>query len=171
MNLPFKNIILGIDPGTSITGYGIIGVYENSFKPIDYGCIRPPAKLSLSQRYKIIYESVATLIENFSPDVLAVEAQFVDKNPQTAIKLGMAKGSAVLAAAMRDIPVFEYPPSRAKQAVAGIGKASKIQVQKMVAQILSLTRLPEPFDAADALALALCHAFMLSRGGHFKYAF
>jgi crossover junction endodeoxyribonuclease RuvC len=150
--------ILGIDPGTLLTGYGIVGVDENRhFTVIDYGCIRPPAHQTLSSRYRIIFKAIETLIERYAPEAVAVETQYIHKNPQSGIKLGMARGVAVLAAALREIPVFEYAPSRAKQAVVGNGRASKIQVQSMVQLLLSLPKLPEPEDAADALALAICH--------------
>ena len=147
-------IILGIDPGTRITGYGVI----KDLQPLDYGCIRPPADLPLPERYKIIFDGVEQLIEKFKPEAIAVESQFVLKNAQSAIKLGMAKGMVILAAARHGIEVFEYAPKKAKQAVVGNGAASKAQVQRMIAALMRLPNLPEPEDAADALALAICHA-------------
>lgn len=149
--------ILGIDPGTRITGYGVIEQLDRKISTLDYGCIRPPPKLTLSERYLILFESIEALIDKYRPDALSVESQFVLKNPQSAIKLGMAKGMAILAAAKRSIEIFEYPPKRAKLAITGMGQASKWQVQKMIQSLLSLPSLPEPEDAADALALALCH--------------
>ncbi len=151
-------IILGIDPGTQITGYGFIRKEPSHILALDYGCIRPPHALPLAERYRIIYESLVIIIDQHKPDIMAVESQFVLKNPQTAIKLGMAKGMAILAAAQRGIPVFEYAPTRAKMAVVGNGHASKWQVQKMIQILLHLPTPPEPEDAADALALAICHA-------------
>lgn len=150
-----KEIILGIDPGTRITGYGIIST-EKNLVPIDYGCIRPPPNLPLAERYKIIFESVETLIEKHAPTAIAVESQFVLKNAQSAIKLGMAKGMVLLAAARKNIPVYEFAPKKAKMAVVGFGGASKLQVQKMIQSLLYLPVMPEPEDAADALALAIC---------------
>jgi crossover junction endodeoxyribonuclease RuvC len=150
-------IVLGIDPGTRITGYGLICKKGSVLQPIDYGCIRPPPNLPLSERYRILFESIETLIDRHHPDVLSVESQFVLKNAQSAIKLGMAKGMAILAAARRSIPIFEYAPSKAKLAVTGTGQASKWQVQKMIQSLLRLPTAPEPEDAADALALAICH--------------
>lgn len=150
-----KEIILGIDPGTRITGYGIIST-EGTIIPIDYGCIRPPLHLPLAQRYKIIFESIETLIEKHAPTQIAVESQFVLKNAQSAIKLGMAKGMVLLAAARKNIPVYEFAPKKAKLAVVGFGGASKLQVQKMIQSLLRLPVMPEPEDAADALALAIC---------------
>ena len=151
-------IILGIDPGTRITGYGIIQKRGAQITALDYGCIRPPTNLSLNQRLAIIFEGLELLLEQHRPEVVAVELQFVLKNVQSAIKLGMAKAMALLAASRRGIPVYEYAPTRAKQAVVGKGQASKWQVQRMIQSILQLPSLPEPEDAADALALALCHA-------------
>ena len=151
-------IILGIDPGTQITGYGFIKKEPSRVFAIDYGCIRPPHALPLAERYRIIFESLAIIIDRHKPEAIAVESQFVLKNPQSAIKLGMAKGMCILAAAQRGIPVYEYAPTRAKMAVVGKGHASKWQVQKMIQVILHLPAPPEPEDAADALALAICHA-------------
>ncbi len=151
-------IILGIDPGTQITGYGVIQADSPRIAPIDYGCIRTPPNLSLPERYRIIFESLETLIAKYRPEVLAIESQFVMKNAQSAIKLGMAKGMAILAAARSGIPVCEYAPKQAKLAVTGTGRASKWQVQKMIQSLLRLSTPPHPEDAADALALAICHA-------------
>jgi crossover junction endodeoxyribonuclease RuvC len=151
-------IIIGIDPGTRVTGYGIIRVLEYGYEVLDYGCIRPPPTLKLTDRYLIIFEGVEELLDRHNPKSLIVETQFVQKNPQSAIKLGMARGIVVVAAKKRGMGVYEYAPSKAKRAVAGNGRASKQQVQGMVKQLLGLSCLPEPEDAADALALALCHA-------------
>jgi len=150
--------ILGIDPGTRITGYGLIRVKGSLLEPLDFGCIRPPPTLPLPERYRIIFDALEQLLDRFQPKAVAVESQFVLKNAQSAIKLGMAKGMVILAAARRKIPVHEYPPKRAKSAVVGNGAASKAQVQRMIAALLRLPKLPEPEDAADALALAICHA-------------
>lgn len=150
-----KEIILGVDPGTRVTGYGIISI-ETEITPIDFGCIRPPARLSLEERYQIIFENLEHLIQTHLPTAIAVESQFVLKNPQSAIKLGMAKGMVLLAAARNKIPVHEFAPKKAKQAVVGKGSASKGQVQRMIQSLLKLPHLPEPEDAADALALAIC---------------
>lgn len=160
MNPPQKNtsIILGIDPGTRVTGYGVISLNERRVLAcIDYGCIRPPVSKTAPQKYRIIFESMNKLLDQFSPDSVVVETQFVNKNPQSAIKLGMARGMVILAAALREIPLFEYAPTRAKQAVVGNGRASKQQVQAMVKNLLGLKVVPSPEDAADALALAICH--------------
>jgi crossover junction endodeoxyribonuclease RuvC len=158
-----EQVILGIDPGTRITGYGIIRVGNKpQFEPLDFGCIRPPVNLSSPARYLALFDSLEMLLENYSPNVVAVETQFVYKNVQSAIKLGMARGIVLLAAAKRNIPIYEYAPKKAKLAVVGNGGASKEQVQKMIQFLLKLPVLPEPEDAADALALAICHANTLS---------
>lgn len=151
-------IIIGIDPGTVVTGYGIILVEGSSYQALDYGCIRPPAKLDLFDRYLILFESLDALLLQHGPAVLVVETQYVRHNVQSAIKLGMARGMAILAARRKGIPVFEYAPTQAKRAVVGNGRASKYQVQGMVQALLHLPEPPQPEDAADALALALCHA-------------
>lgn len=153
-----QQIILGIDPGTRITGYGIIKVAYPRIEPIDFGCIRPPASLSSSDRYLAIFNGIDHLLELYAPDAVAVETQFVKKNIQSAMKLGMARAVAILAASRRKIPVYEYAPTKAKLAVVGHGNASKEQVQRMVQCLLSLSQVPEPEDAADALAIAICHS-------------
>jgi crossover junction endodeoxyribonuclease RuvC len=151
-------IIVGIDPGTTITGYGIIKVEGSSYLALDYGCIRPPKNLKLSERYLIIFNALEELFQMHQPDVISIETQFVQKNVQSAIKLGMARGMAILAAKRRGLPVFEYAPLKAKKAVVGTGTASKQQVQWMMKSLLNLATIPTPEDAADALALAICHA-------------
>lgn len=151
-------IIIGIDPGTLITGYGIIECIHDKHRALDYGCIRPPKSLKLSDRYLIIFNAIEELIEKYRPDALVVETQYMKKNAQSAIKLGMARGIAVIAAKRKGISVFEYAPSKAKIAVVGNGAASKEQVQGMVKVLLNLLEVPQPADAADALALAICHA-------------
>lgn len=156
-----QTIIIGIDPGTVVTGYGIVQCYDGMHKALDFGCIRPPSKLKLTDRYLIIYNGVEQLIKTYQPQSLVVETQYVHKNVQSALKLGMARGIAIIAAKKNGLPVYEYAPSKAKRAVVGHGNASKSQVQKMVQRLLALDLLPEPEDAADALALAICHAHSL----------
>lgn len=151
-------IIMGIDPGTTVTGYGIIKIEGSTYLPIDYGCIRPPRNLKLSDRYLIIFNGLEELLQRYKPAEVAVETQFVQKNVQSAIKLGMARGIAILAAKKQGLPVFEYAPLKAKKAVVGTGKADKQQVQWMMKNLLNLASIPTPEDAADALALAICHA-------------
>lgn len=151
-------IIIGIDPGTQVTGYGVIECINNACRAIDYGCVRPPASLKLSDRYLIIFNGIEELLEKYRPQALVVETQYVQKNIQSAIKLGMARGIIIIAAKRKGIAVFEYGPTKAKSAVVGNGKASKVQVQGMVKLLLNLDQIPTPEDAADALALAICHA-------------
>ena len=151
-------IILGVDPGTRITGYGLIQLKDQPYHLIDYGCIRPPSQFKLSERYLVIFDSIEELIEKYQPTVLVVETQYVHKNPQSALKLGMARGAVMIAAKKKGLMVYEYAPTVAKRAVVGTGKASKSQVQGMIQRLLRLSALPQPEDAADALALAICHA-------------
>ncbi len=153
-----KQTILGIDPGTRITGFGVIEHLNQSYNALNFGCIRTPKNSTPPQLYFYLYTALEELIERYHPDVIAVETQFVYKNPQTAMKLGMARGMALLISGKYDIPLFEYAPRKAKLAVVGNGGASKQQVQQMIKVLLNLSVLPEPEDAADALALALCHA-------------
>jgi crossover junction endodeoxyribonuclease RuvC len=151
-------IILGVDPGTLVTGYGVIRQTDRDWEPLDFGCICPPRKLKTHERYLVIFEGIDLIIEKYRPEAVSVETQFVYKNVQSALKLGMARTAVTIAAARRGVEVFEYTPRKAKQAVVGHGAASKFQVQKMIQMQLKLSQAPEPEDAADALALALCHA-------------
>ncbi len=153
-----SKLIIGVDPGSRVTGYGIVRVEGKKIKPIDFGAIRPPLSQPYPARYRIIFEGLCELLDRFQPDALSVETQYIGKNPQSGIKLGMARGVVMLAASLREIAIFEYAPTRAKRAVVGNGRASKGQVQKMVQHLLGLQQLPQPEDAADALALAICHA-------------
>lgn len=153
-----KKKIIGIDPGTRVTGYGIILIDGNRFEPIDFGCIRPPPDLLLSDRYQIIYESLQALLLRHTPDEMALEMPFMSKNPQSTLKLGIAMGTALLAAKLCNMKVFGYSPREVKSFIAGTGKAGKFQIQNTVSRLLMLSSLPTPHDAADALAIALCHA-------------
>lgn len=154
-----KSCILGIDPGTVCTGYALIRPEGNQVVAVDFGCIRPPSKEELSERYKFIHQGVVQIINTYPVSALAVETQFVGKNVQSTLKLGVARGMAILAASLHDIPVFEYSPTKAKKSIVGTGKASKHQVQEMLAKLLQLPTPPRPEDAADALAIALCHFY------------
>ena len=149
-------VVLGIDPGTSVTGYGLVRQEGNRYIALDYGAIRPPRNRRLSERRAIIFEEVGHLLEEHKPDALSLETQFVQKNIRSAMKLSVVGGIITLAATLRDIPVYEYAPSKAKIAISGRGLASKDQVREMCARLLSLGE-PPPSDAADALALAICH--------------
>ncbi len=153
-------IVFGIDPGTRITGFGIVKLIGNEHHVLDYGVIRPPHNAPLEKRYLAIFTSIEHLIDKFKPASVVIETQFVDKNVQSAIKLGMARGVCILAAARAQIQVAEYSPTLTKKAVVGRGHASKKQVQKMIQLLLNIQEeITE--DAADALALCLCHIHTL----------
>lgn len=149
--------ILGIDPGSQITGYGIIDVQGSRSCYHDCGCIRTPSEQPLANRLRTIFESIHQIIALYRPDEMAVEQVFMHRNPDSALKLGQARGVAICAGAMASLPVSEYAPRIIKQAVAGSGGAGKEQIQYMVCALLNLST-PPPTDAADALAVALCHA-------------
>lgn len=149
--------ILGIDPGYGIVGYGII---DSEFKTtvIDYGVISTPKELSLPDRLEVIYSSLQSLINSYKPDVVAVEELFYFKNQTTVIPVAEARGVILLSCKKTGVPIFEYTPLQIKQALTGIGRAEKSQVQFMVKSILGLEKVPKPDDAADALAVAICHS-------------
>lgn len=147
-------IILGIDPGSRLTGYGVITHQGAKFTYLGSGCIKL-ADHEFPIRLKMIYQGISQLIEQFSPDHFAIEKVFMAHNPDSALKLGQARGAAIVGAAMADIPVFEYSARQIKQAVVGNGGADKTQVQHMVKNILKLPGTPQA-DAADALAIAIC---------------
>ena len=153
-----KEIILGIDPGTKVTGYGVILKEKGNIIPLDFGCIRPPYKLDLHSRYLIIFESLEEIIKKYNPTSVAIETQFVQKNVQSALKLGMARACAILAAKRNNLSLFEYAPKKAKLSVVGVGSASKEQVSKMVKMILNIQDVKIPEDATDALSIAICHS-------------
>lgn len=149
-------IILGIDPGSRITGYGFVRYRANRFEYLGSGCVRLPDG-GLPERLDLIFKAVSQLIEQFAPDQFAIEEVFVAKNAGSALKLGQARGAAIVAATSAGIPVYEYSARKVKQAVVGKGGADKSQVQHMVKHILKLPGMPQA-DAADALAIAICHA-------------
>ena len=149
--------VLGIDPGTSVCGYGVVDLNGPDLHTVDYGVVRAPARWPLHERLKVIHEGLAAVIERHKPQVVAVEGVFHGVNPRTAIKIGEGRGVALLAAAQAGLPVAEYSPATVKKAVVGAGRAGKSQVQQMVRVLLALSDLPRPEDAADALAIAICH--------------
>lgn len=151
-------IIIGIDPGTRVTGYGVIKVEGSRYQAIDFGTIRPPANLDLADKYLYIFNGVEELIKQYEPEAVVVETQYIQKNVQSAMKLGMARGAIIVATRRHGVEIHEYSPSKAKLAVVGNGRASKEQVQGMIQRLLGLSEAPEPEDAADALALAICLA-------------
>jgi crossover junction endodeoxyribonuclease RuvC len=148
---------MGIDPGIAILGYGVLEYKGNSFRVIDYGAVTTAAGTPMSLRLKMIHEQLAELLEQHKPDAFAVEELFFNKNIKTALTVGHARGVAVVTAANRNIPIYEYTPLQVKQAVAGYGRAEKKQMQQMVKILLNLKEPPKPDDVADALAVAICH--------------
>jgi crossover junction endodeoxyribonuclease RuvC len=149
--------ILGIDPGTRVTGYGIIEKVGNRLVHVDNGGIFTRADMELADRLKLIYDGLCQVIREYAPAAVAVEQIFLAKNALSALKLGHARGTALLAGVNHDLPVFEYSALQVKSAVVGYGKAEKIQVQQMVKTLLKLPELAQE-DASDALAVAICHA-------------
>jgi len=147
--------ILGIDPGSLITGFGLIEALGQDARHIASGCIRAPAG-ELPQRLRAIYAAVSELMSSYAPAEVAIERVFVSRNADSALKLGQARGAALAAVVMGGLPVAEYAARRVKQAVTGTGAATKVQVQHMVCRLLQLKRQPSA-DAADALAIAICH--------------
>ncbi len=150
--------IVGIDPGTAITGYGIIRqVQGGKLEVIDYGVVRTEPGLPLPQRLIRLYEALTDLLSRHRPDGGAVEKLFYQRNAKTAMSVGQARGVSLLALAQASMPISEYTPLEIKQAVVGYGRAEKSQVQEMVKALLNMPQIPTPDDAADALAVAICH--------------
>ncbi|NLL19127.1 MAG: crossover junction endodeoxyribonuclease RuvC [Clostridia bacterium] len=150
--------ILGIDPGTAIVGYGLIDTKGSQYKVVDYGCIRTSAEDSIPERLLQIFRRMQQLIDEYQPECLVVEELFFNKNANTAMAVGQARGVIVLSGIDKGLPVFEYTPLQVKQAIVGYGRAEKRQVQEMVKLLLNLEKRPSPDDVADALAIAICHA-------------
>lgn len=151
-------IILGIDPGYAIVGYGIIEYKNNHFAVIDYGAVTTNAGTPFSLRLEEIYDRLDELMKKYSPDAMAVEKLFYNNNAKTVIDVSQARGVIMLAAQKNGIQSFEYTPLQVKQSVVGYGRAEKKQVQEMTRRILCLEKVPKPDDTADALAMAICHA-------------
>lgn len=151
--------ILGVDPGSSCTGYGIVAGVGNDFSYVASGAIKLPARTDRYQKLRSIYVEVTRVIEEFAPTHFAVEEVFYSKNPRSSLVLGEARGAAILAAVMADLPVFEYSAREVKLSVTGNGAAHKSQVNFMLGKLLGLTPPPENADESDALAVAMCHAF------------
>ena len=150
-------LILGIDPGIAILGYGLVRYEANKFTVIDYGAITTNAGTPMSKRLTQIYGELTDIIERHKPDAFAVEELFFNKNIKTALTVGHARGVAVLAGCKAGINIYEYTPLQVKQAVVGYGRAEKQQIQQMVKILLNLREIPKPDDVADALAVAICH--------------
>ncbi|MFT7561490.1 MAG: crossover junction endodeoxyribonuclease RuvC [Flavobacteriales bacterium] len=150
-------LVLGIDPGSRKTGFGIINVVSGRHEYIASGVIRVDTEPTLPERLNRVFEGVCQVIEKYAPDEFAIESVFMSKSAGSALKLGQARGAAIVAATSHGLPVAEYEARKVKQAVVGTGAADKTQVQHMVMTILKLSKCPQE-DAADALAIALCHA-------------
>lgn len=151
-------VILGIDPGYATVGYGVIEYQRGRFKAVDYGAVTTPAGLDFPTRLQIIYEGITELCDRFKPDCMSVEELFFNTNITTGIQVGHARGVILLAGHQKGVEMFEYTPLQVKQSVVGYGRAEKHQVMEMTRHLLGLERIPRPDDAADALALAICHA-------------
>lgn len=151
--------ILGVDPGSSCTGYGVITGEGDEFRYIDSGFIAPPKTANRYEKLREIFETIRRVIEKHSPTHLAIEDVFYNKNARSSLVLGEARGAAILAAALAGVPVYEYSPREVKQSVTGHGGADKSQVNYMLGKILALPCPPANSDESDALAVAVCHAF------------
>lgn len=154
-------IVIGIDPGLATVGFGVIRAEKNSITPLSYGCIRTSSAKQTPARLLEIYEQVQLLFKKHSPQAVAVERLFFNKNVTNAMSVSEARGVIFLAAEQEKIPVFEYTPLQVKQAITGSGRADKKQVQDMIRRLLNLLEIPKPDDAADALSIALCHIHII----------
>ena len=150
--------ILGIDPGYATIGFGMIEVERGRCRPLQYGAVTTPTGLTFPQRLQLLYHDMCDLITELTPEAVAIEELFFNTNITTGIQVAHGRGIILLACQEKAVPIFEYSPSQVKQAVAGYGKATKHQVMDMTRRLLGLSALPRPDDAADGLALALCHA-------------
>jgi len=155
----FEKIILGIDPGTNILGYGLIGINSKKMTLISTGILKMTKLDNHQLKLKKIFESITHLIEEYYPDEVAIEAPFFGKNVQSMLKLGRAQGVAMAASLVKDLPIEEYSPRKIKQSITGNGNASKEQVAKMIQTLLKLKSIPNELDATDGIAVAICHFF------------
>lgn len=158
MEYYIKMIILGIDPGYAIVGYGVINYEANRFQVLDYGAITTPAGMPFVERLDVIDRDLNMIFEKYHPQAMAIEKLFYNTNAKTVIDVAQARGVTVLAAYRNKAEIFEYTPLQVKQSVVGYGRAEKKQVQEMTRVILNLEKVPKPDDTADALAMAICHA-------------
>jgi crossover junction endodeoxyribonuclease RuvC len=155
-------IIMGIDPSSTATGYGLIRQRADGWSVVQHGCIRTGGKVSIAEKLGQLYSGLMQVIGEYQPDMVVIERGFSGKNPRTAMVMGQVLGVSLLAASNAALPVSEYAPREVKLAVTGSGSASKEQVQYMVGQLLGIVEADLPLDASDALAVALCHANRLS---------
>ena len=151
-------IILGIDPGTATTGYGVIEEKGGNLSLIDFGVILTKPDHTLEQRLEILYDQLSDIIDEYNPDEIAIEELFFSTNVKTAMSVSHARGVILLATQKAGVPMSEYTPNQVKNGICGYGGADKKQVQKMVQMLLKLSEIPQPDDAADALAIAICHS-------------
>ena len=149
--------VMGIDPGSICTGYGIVDEVDGQLKAVHWGGIRCRPRQAFPERLRTIYDELERVLREYAPDSVVVESLFFAVNAKSTLKLGQARGVAILAAAREHRAIAEYSPLEIKQSVVGYGRADKTQVQHMVARLLKLNALPQPFDASDALAMAICH--------------
>jgi crossover junction endodeoxyribonuclease RuvC len=161
-------IILGIDPGTTVLGYGLIGVQNNKLSLINFGVIQLNKIPNHPDKLKRIFDRISGIINEFHPDEMAIEAPFFGKNVQSMLKLGRAQGVAIAASLSKEIPFEEYSPRRIKQSITGNGNASKEQVAAMLQKLLNFDDIPKYLDATDGLAVAVCHHFSKGIGEHNK---
>lgn len=152
-------IVLGIDPGLALVGYGVIEYDGNRLKALEYGCITTPAHTPIDDRLHTIYKEMCALIEQYHPDEMAFEELFFNQNKTTGILVAQARGVQILAGAVNGIDIYEYKPSQIKQAITSYGKANKLQMQQSIQMLMHLPELPKPDDAADGLAVAVTHCF------------
>lgn len=150
-------LVLGVDPGTAITGYGLVHEQDDRLSLVECGVVTTPSSQPLPERLQTIYKGLSDVIRRCQPEEAAVEELFFSRNVRTALSVGHARGVALLALADAGLSIYEYKPLEVKQAVAGYGGADKQQVQEMVRMLLNLDRVPQPDDAADAVAVAVCH--------------
>lgn len=155
-------LILGIDPGYAIIGYGVVKYQNYKFTTIEFGAVTTPAKIDFCKRLDMIYSGISSIAEKYDLDAMAIEKLFFNTNTTTAIDVAQARGVILLAAQKHSLPVFEYTPLQVKQAVTGYGRAQKHQVMEMTRQMLGLKEVPKPDDTADALAMAICHGYNAS---------
>ena len=161
-------IILGIDPGYAIVGYGVVSYDNRTFTPITYGAVTTEAGLDADLRLEQVYDGISAVIDRYQPDAIAIEQLFFTNNKTTGIMVAQARGVILLAARKKGVPTYEYTPMQVKQSVVGYGKAEKRQVMEMTKTLLRLPCVPKPDDTADALALAICHAHCA--GSNFSYS-
>ena len=166
--MPTDKIILGIDPGTTIMGYGLIHIRGNKMALIQMGVLHLSKLQTHELKLKRIFERTLAMIDEYNPDELSVEAPFFGKNVQSMLKLGRAQGVAMAAGLYRDIPIFEYAPKKIKMAITGNGTASKEQVAAMLQSLLNIKEMPKHLDATDGLAAAVCHHFQRNPSGSSK---